>query len=85
MKLQDYDENGDYVKTWIPELAKVPSSHVHEPSKMSNEQQQQTGCIVNETYPAPIPRSAMTPPFEHGDRGGRGGGRGGRGTQHSSC
>ena len=77
--MQDYDEAGDYVRTWCPELSKVPSSHVHEPFKMSNDQQQQTGCVIGQAYPAPIPRSAMTPPYEHGDRGGRGGGRGGRG------
>ncbi|KAK9831060.1 hypothetical protein WJX74_001561 [Apatococcus lobatus] len=73
---KDYDEQGDYVRTWCPELAKVPSSHVHEPYKMSGDQQQSTGCVIDKDYPAPIPRSQMTPPFEHGDRGGRGGGRG---------
>lgn len=67
------------MRTWCPELAKVPSSHVHDPCRMSQDQQQQVGCVIDRDYPAPIPRSQMTPPFEHGDRGGRGGGRGGRG------
>ncbi len=29
----DYDPNGDYVRTWIPELAHVPDASVHEPWK----------------------------------------------------
>lgn len=26
-----YDKHGDFVRHWIPELKKVPDSHVHQP------------------------------------------------------
>lgn len=34
---QDYDNEGDYIKKWIPQLASVPQQHIHEPWKMSQE------------------------------------------------
>ena len=32
-----YDRNGDYVKTWLPELAELPAPLVHAPWKMEEE------------------------------------------------
>ncbi|EJD46056.1 hypothetical protein AURDEDRAFT_164713 [Auricularia subglabra TFB-10046 SS5] len=29
--MHDYDADGEYVKMWCPELAKVPKEHVHHP------------------------------------------------------
>lgn len=37
---QDYDLAGDYIKTWVPELARVPPSRIHEPWLMSKEDQE---------------------------------------------
>ena len=54
LRPQDYDENGDYARTWLPELKNVPGSHIHEPWKMNQEQQKQYGCIIGQDYPQPI-------------------------------
>ncbi|MCS7466203.1 DASH family cryptochrome [Stieleria sp. ICT_E10.1] len=50
----DYDPNGDYVRHWLPVLAKVPNSHVHRPWEMSRDQQQQFNCMIGVDYPNPI-------------------------------
>lgn len=35
---KDYDDGGDYVRTWCPELKNVPASKVHQPWQMSREE-----------------------------------------------
>ena len=55
--MQDYDENGDYVKTWLPELKNVPATRIFEPAGMSKHEQEQSGVHIGQDYPAPIPRS----------------------------
>lgn len=52
---QDHDKMGLYIKTWCPELEKVPVSHIHEPWKMSKEEQDQFGVVIGKDYPHPIP------------------------------
>jgi deoxyribodipyrimidine photo-lyase len=39
MLLQDYDEEGEYVRHWLPELRNVPAARIHEPWLMSKEEQ----------------------------------------------
>ena len=34
MQSKDYDLEGEYIRKWIPELANVPQSYIHEPWKM---------------------------------------------------
>jgi deoxyribodipyrimidine photo-lyase len=73
---KDYDANGDYVRTWLPELAKVPNEFVHEPWKMTQFQQLEYGCTLGVDYPHPI-----IAPFSGGRNSGNGGdaARGGTG------
>lgn len=87
-----YDEEGDYVRTWLPELRNVPAKFVHEPFKMPEDLQQQATCVIGEAYPPPIPNHKKTFPQSGGGGGGRGrgggrrgrgGGRGGRGGRGS--
>ena len=52
--LQDYDADGAYVKHWCPELAKVPASHVHEPWKLSPQEQEHYGVQIGRDYPEPL-------------------------------
>jgi len=49
-----YDSDGEYVRYWLPELADVPDEYVHEPHRMSREEQEATGCVVGTDYPEPI-------------------------------
>lgn len=49
-----YDEKGDYVKTWLPELANVPSSLIHQVWNLDNAAQKQYGIQLGVNYPTPI-------------------------------
>lgn len=51
---KDYDPQGHYVKHWLPELAKVPASKVHEPWKLTGDEQKQYGVKLGVDYPHPV-------------------------------
>ena len=49
-----HDPNGDYVRTWVPELRGVPQKFIHEPWKMGPGDQIRANCEVGTDYPRPI-------------------------------
>ena len=49
-----FDPHGAYVRRWVPELARVPDAHVHEPWTMPPDVQAAAGCVIGRDYPAPI-------------------------------
>ncbi len=49
-----HDPEGAYIRRWVPELAVVPDSHIHEPWDMPEDLQRETGCLIGRDYPAPI-------------------------------
>jgi len=51
---KDYDQHGDYVRHWLPELKDVPTQFVHEPWKMNQFQQMEYNCNLGVDYPNPI-------------------------------
>jgi deoxyribodipyrimidine photo-lyase len=49
-----FDAEGEYVRRWVPELAKVPSKWIHAPWEAPREVLEAAGVTLGETYPAPI-------------------------------
>jgi len=51
---RDYDPKGEYIRYWLPELASIPADKIHEPWKLSGEEQKRLGVRVGLDYPHPI-------------------------------
>jgi deoxyribodipyrimidine photo-lyase len=64
---KDYDQHGDYVKLWCPELKNLPKEFVHEPWKMNQFQQMEFKCKLGVDYPNPV-----APPSKPRTDGGNG-------------
>jgi len=79
---KDYDQHGEYVRYWLPELKDLPTQYVHEPWKMNQFQQTEFNCRLGVDYPMPIIKPFTISP-SGGDRpksDGRAGGNGDRGS-----
>jgi deoxyribodipyrimidine photo-lyase len=48
-----FDPEGAYVRRFVPELRAVPASLIHEPWRMTAEEQRGAGCRLGSDYPAP--------------------------------
>jgi deoxyribodipyrimidine photo-lyase len=51
---ETYDPDGAYVRQWVPELARLPTSHIHEPWSAPPMMLQAAGITLGKTYPHPI-------------------------------
>lgn len=51
---QDYDPQGHYVKHWLPELRQIPPSLVHQPWRLSPDEQRRFNVRLGVDYPEPI-------------------------------
>ncbi|MEJ5310662.1 MAG: deoxyribodipyrimidine photo-lyase [Anaerolineae bacterium] len=51
---EKYDPHGDYVRRWVPELARVPLAYLHKPWTMPADVQHKADCVIARDYPAPI-------------------------------
>lgn len=51
---KEYDANGDYIKHWLPELKLIPGDKIHEPWKLSIEEQKRYDVILGVNYPRPV-------------------------------
>ena len=51
---QKFDPNGDYVRKYVPELAKMPKKYIHQPWTAPEEVLAAAGVTLGKTYPKPI-------------------------------
>ena len=51
---QDHDPQGLFLRQWLPELARVPVVHLHEPWTMPPSTQTSVGCVLGIDYPLPL-------------------------------
>jgi len=51
---QKFDPRGDYIRKWVPELAKLPLPYLHEPCTAPAELLRRAGVALGKNYPLPI-------------------------------
>lgn len=51
---QNFDAEGRFIRMYLPELARVESKFVHEPWKMTADEQRAAGVEIGRDYPAPV-------------------------------
>eukprot|EP00731_Ephydatia_muelleri_P018969 Em0011g1009a len=48
------DMEGQYIKTYVPELQAFPVEYIHQPWKAPQYIQEEAGCIIGVDYPKPV-------------------------------
>ncbi len=51
---EKFDPQGEFVKTYLPELAKLPQKWIHQPWNAPEEVLEQAGVVLGKTYPKPM-------------------------------
>lgn len=55
-----YDAKGEYIRTWVPELAHIPSSDIHTPYELHAHQLRNYHVSLGSDYPYPIVKFAKS-------------------------
>ena len=51
---EKFDQEGAYVRRWVPELAQVPSRYIHAPWRAPDHVLRTAGMTLGSDYPEPI-------------------------------
>lgn len=51
---EKFDPEGDYIRSYVPELHKMPSKWIHAPSKAPKEVLERAEVVLGKTYPKPL-------------------------------
>lgn len=51
---EKFDGNGDYVRRFVPELAKLPNKYIHKPFEAPMDVLKKVGVTLGKTYPKPV-------------------------------
>jgi deoxyribodipyrimidine photo-lyase len=54
-----FDPRGEYVRRYVPELARVPDRYIHQPWAMPAAEQRRAGVQIGGDYPAPVVDHAL--------------------------
>lgn len=54
LQSEKFDELGDYIRKWVPELRLLPNDYIHEPWKAPSYILSQANIELGQTYPFPI-------------------------------
>lgn len=54
LQSKKFDSQGNFIRTWVPELMHVPTKYLHEPWTMPEDVQREAECMIGKQYPAPI-------------------------------
>ncbi|MFO0845195.1 MAG: FAD-binding domain-containing protein [Gemmataceae bacterium] len=49
-----FDQHGEYVRRWVPELSRLPDHWIHQPEEATREVLKLAGVRLGEIYPRPI-------------------------------
>jgi len=54
LQSERFDPGGEYIRTYVPELANIPDKYIHAPWKAPTQVLKESGVDIGKTYPAPI-------------------------------